>query len=226
MMHNHNSVRLWWLALAAALVPFLTIHLTFVVSVLEGYISMCVPYWDSCTSISRTGRHGTAYFIFKGSMLPAAIVGIVFWYGNRVWLSQLGLRSASTAWVPWLGLVAGLALILYTVALGHEGDGFNLMRRIGVVLYLSLTFLCELLVSAALRQHPAWHRQGQYLLGICQLTLLVGIVSVLLNGLAPEVYSRTDDAFEWVFALLINVHAFWLALLWRRSDFHVRFWVA
>lgn len=225
-MHNDNSVRLWWLALCAALVPFLTIHLTFLVSVLEGHISMCVPYWDSCTSISRTGRHGTAYFIFKGTMLPAAIVGVLFWYANRAWLGQLGLRSVGTACVPWLGLVAGLALVIYTVALGHEGEGFNLMRRIGVVLYLSFTFLCELLISGALRQHPVWHRQGQYLLGICQLTLVVGVVSVVLNGLAPGLYSRTDDAFEWVFALLINVHAFWLALLWRRSDFRVRFWVA
>ena len=224
-MHNHNSVRLWWLALGAALVPFLTIHLTFLVSVLEGYVSLCVPYWDSCTSISRTGRYGTAYFIFKGAMLPAAIVGILFWYGNRAWLDQLGLRSAGAAWVPWLGLVAGLALGIYTVALGHEGDGFNLMRRIGVVLYLSLTFLCELLISAALRQHPTWSCKGRRLLGLCQLTLAIGILSVLLNALAPDLYRRTDDAFEWVFALLINVHALWLALLWRKSGFRVRFWV-
>jgi len=224
-MYNPNSVRLWWLALGAALVPLLTIHLTFFVSVIEGYVSFCIPYWDSCTSISRTGRHGTAYFIFKGTMLPAAIVGVLFWWGNRVWLAQLGLRSTSVAWVPWLGLVAGLALGAYTVALGHEGDGFNLMRRIGVVLYLSLTFLCELLISGALRLHPSWSRPARGLLGLCQLTLAVGILSVLLNAFAPELYRRTDDAFEWVFALLINVHALWLALLWRRSRFRVRFWV-
>lgn len=224
-MHNNNSVRLWWLALGASIVPLLTIHLTFLVSVLEGHISFCVPYWDSCTSISRTGRHGTAYFIFKGTMLPSAIVGILFWYGNRAWLGQLGLRSAGTAWVPWLGLVAGLALGIYTVALGHEGDGFNLMRRIGVVLYLSLTFLCELLISGALRQHPTWGNQGRRLLAVCQLTLAVGILSVLLNALAPDLYRQTDDAFEWIFALLINVHALWLALLWRRTGFRVRFWV-
>ncbi|WP_375170456.1 hypothetical protein [Marinobacter sp.] len=225
-MNDQNSIPLWWLALAAALVPMLTIHLTFLVSAMEGHVAWCVPYWDSCTSISRTGRHGTAYFLFKGTMLPSALLGILFWWCNARWLRQLGLTGAGIAWVPWLGLVACLALGFYTVALGHAGDGFYLIRRIGVVLYLSFTFLCELLISAALRQHPVWRWHGRGLLGVCQLTLAVGILSVLINGLAPELYRRTDDAFEWVFALLINLNALWLAWLWRISRFRARFWAS
>ncbi|MBW0148444.1 hypothetical protein [Marinobacter arenosus] len=224
-MKDPNSVRLWWLALAAGLIPMLTIHLTFVVSVLEGHVSFCIPYWDSCTSISKTGRQGTSYFIFKGAMLPAALLGLLFWWFNGRWLRQLGVRSAAVVWVPWLGLIASAALAAYTVALGHEGEGFNLMRRIGVVLYLSLTFLCELLISAALREHPVWRADSKWLLGLCQLTLAIGILSVILNGVAPVLYSRTDNAFEWVFALLINVHALMLARLWRKSRFRIRFWV-
>lgn len=45
---------------------------------------------------------------------------------------------------------------LWWLALGHAGDGFSLVRRVGVVLYFSLTFICELLVSAGLRSHPLW----------------------------------------------------------------------
>lgn len=224
-MNDSNGVRLWWLALAAALIPLLTIHITFFVSALEGHVAWCVPYWDSCTSISRTGRHGTSYFIFKGTMLPAAVLGMLFWWFNGLWLRQLGVRSAAVSWVPWLGLIACTALGAYTVALGHEGEGFNLIRRTGVVLYLSLTFLCELLISAALRGHPLWCVHGKRLLALCQLTLAIGLLSVILNGVAPAFYSRTDDAFEWVFALLINLHALWLAWLWRQSRFRVRFWI-
>lgn len=223
-MADHRSFPLWWLALAASLVPLLTIHITFTVSVLEGQIGFCNPYWDSCTSISRTGRYGTSYFIFKGTMLPAALLGILFWWLNSRWLRQLGIHTRGVAWIPWLGLVASISLGAYTLALGHEGDGFNMIRRTGVVLYFSLTFICELLVTAGLRGHPQWERTGSRLLNLCQLALGVGILSVILNGVAPEFYSQKDDAFEWILAVLINAHALWLALLWRRSRFRARLW--
>ena len=215
---------LWWLALAAGLIPLLTIHATFSVSVLEGHVSLCMPYWDSCTSISRTGRYGTSYFIFKGTMLPAAVLGILFWWLNGRWLRQLGVHTRGVLWLPWLGLIACLALGVYTLALGHAGDGFHLMRRIGVVLYFSLTFICQLLISAGLRSHLLWRHTGSRLLNLCQLTLGVGILSVILNGVVPDFYSRKDDAFEWILALLINLHALWLAWLWRKSHFRVRLW--
>ena len=43
--------------------------------------------------------------------------------------------------------------------------------------------------------------------------------AVILTTVVPDWYSQKDDAFEWVLALLINLHALWLALLWRRSGF-------
>ncbi|MBO6850711.1 MAG: hypothetical protein JJ867_09640 [Marinobacter sp.] len=224
MTGKSSSVSLWWLALAAGLIPLLTIHATFAVSVLEGHVSLCMPYWDSCTSISRTGRYGTSYFIFKGTMLPAAVLGILFWWLNGRWLRQLGVHTRGVLWLPWLGLIACLALGVYTLALGHAGDGFHLMRRVGVVLYFSLTFICQLLISAGLRSHPLWRHTGSRLLNLCQLTLVVGILSVILNGVVPDFYSRKDYAFEWILALLINLHALWLAWLWRKSRFRVRLW--
>lgn len=224
MANGRQETSLWWLALAAGLIPLLTIHATFAISVMEGYVSWCIPYWDSCTSISRTGRYGTSYFIFKGTMLPAALLGMLFWWLNGQWLRQLGVDSRSVAWIPWLGLVACVALAAYTLALGHEGDRFNLVRRIGVVLYFSLTFIAELLISGALKSHPRWHSDGKNLLRLCELTLAVGILSVILTAVVPHIYSKIDDAFEWVLALLINLHALWLALLWRKSRFRARLW--
>jgi hypothetical protein len=217
-----RSVPLWWLALAAALIPLLSIHATFAVAVFEGYVSWCVPYWDSCTSISRTGRHGTAYFIFKGAMLPAALLGILFWWLNSLWLLQLGAPGRGQLWIPWLGLVACVALAAYTLALGHEGEGFNLIRRIGVVLYFSLTYIAQLLISSALKDHPHWHQSGKRLLWLSEVTLAVGFLSVILTAAAPDLYSQIDNAFEWILALLINLHALWVALLWRQSSFRAK----
>lgn len=224
MVLKRNGIELWWLALAAGLLPLLTIHTTFAVSVLEDHIAWCLPYWESCTSISKTGRHGSAYFIFKGTMLPAALLGILFWWLNAAWLRQLGCQARGLAWLPWLGLVAGLALAAYTLALGHGGDTFNLIRRVGVVLYFSLTFINQLLLSAALRAHASWGKTGHRLLWLCQLSLLIGVFSVILDGVAPVFHERLEDAFEWVLALLLNLHALWVAVLWRRSDFVARLW--
>lgn len=219
MNNGKDVIPLWWLAMAATLTPLITIHLTFAVSVIEGHVPFCIPYWDSCTSISRTGRHGTSYFIFKGAMLPAALLGILFWFLNARWLQQLGVASRGRAWVPWLGLVACLSLAAYVLALGHEGEGFNLIRRVGVVLYFSLTYIAQLMISSALSAHARWRRSGRRLLWLCESALAVGVLSVILNAVAPELYSRTDDAFEWILALLINLHAIWIAVLWKRSGF-------
>ena len=54
--------------------------------------------------------------------------------------------------------------------------------------------------------------------------LAVGILSVILTAAVPALYSQLDNAFEWVLALLINLHALWVALLWRQSSFRARLW--
>lgn len=215
-----SGLPLWWLALAAALLPMITIHLTYLVSALEGFVDWCLPYLQSCTSISRTGRHGTAYFIFKGVMLPAAVAGLLFWWLNPRWLRHLGADSERLGWLTLLGVVACLALVLYTLALGHAGDGFRLLRRTGVVLYFSLTFLAQLLLSGALCDVPGWQTQGRRLRSLCLLTLTVAMATVVLQAAAYDFYQSIEDGFEWCIALLLNLHALWVALLWRRSHFH------
>lgn len=216
---KETTIPLWWIAITTALIPLITIHTTFIVSAMEGYVDWCVPYWDSCASISRTGRHGTSYFIFKGTMLPAALLGMTFWWLNARWLRTLGTAGKSPAWLPWLGLVAGIALGAYTLALGHRGDEFQLIRRIGVVLYFALTFIAQLLLSASLQTVHRWSQSGRYLLKLCQMVLAVGLVSVAMDGVAPVLHERFEDAFEWVLALMINLHALWVAILWRRTRF-------
>ena len=43
--------------------------------------------------------------------------------------------------------------------------------------------------------------------------LAVGILSVILTAAVPALYSQLDNAFEWVLALLINLHALFAFLL-------------
>jgi hypothetical protein len=217
-MNNSVTVpRIWWLALASALLPFLTIHLSFVVSVLEGHGRWCFPYWETCTSISKTGRHGTGYFIFKGGMIPTAVLLFLFWGLNRAWLRSLGLSAGAA--LPWLGVVSSLSLLVYTLSLGHVGDVFYLLRRTGVVGWFGLTWIAQLQLGAILRHHVRWRAAGQGLLTLSLLTLLLALSSLVLLLLWPERHDDLENAYEWSLALLLDIHAFATALLWQRSGF-------
>ena len=209
--------RLWLLALLCAAIPFLTIHLSFLVSALEGNVRWCFPYWETCSSISRAGRYGTAYFIFKGGMIPACVLLALFWWLNRAWLQLLGLAAGNA--LPWLGLVSSLALLMYTLALGHAGDTFYLMRRAGVIGWFGLTFIAQLQLGACLRRHPRWGTAGLRLVQLSMVTLAIGLLSVLAGLIVPERHDELENAFEWTLALLLNIHGFSVAMLWRRSGF-------
>lgn len=62
------------IALLAATLPFFAVHLTWLLAASYGLVEWCNPYIDSCTSISATGRHAPASYVFRATMLPAAVV--------------------------------------------------------------------------------------------------------------------------------------------------------
>ncbi|MCG8393014.1 MAG: hypothetical protein MI745_08015 [Pseudomonadales bacterium] len=214
-----THVRLAPLAWATALLPLVTMHVCYLLSASEQLIPWCLPWFEGCSSISRASRSGTAYFVFKGMMLPACVLMVLFWLGNRYWLHQQGV--APRVWW-WLGMGSAVLLALYTVVLGHIGETFHLLRRIGVTGFFGLTYLAQLGLSSSLRQ-GLWPRWGQRLLMLCGFTLLVGIASVILGAIWPEWYDTMEDGFEWSLAVLINVHSLLVAWLWQRSGFAMRF---
>ncbi len=215
--HSQNLPHIWLLALACAVLPFLTVHCSFAMSVIEGYMQWCIPYWEACTSISRTGRHGTGYFIFKGGMIPTTVLLILFWGLNRIWLRSLGLSAGAA--LPWLGLVSSLSLLIYTLSLGHAGDTFHLLRRAGVLGWFGLTWIAQLQLGAGLRHHPRWAVAGQRLVNLSMFMLLLALSSLVVSLLWPERHDELENAWAWCLALLLNIHVFVTALLWKRSGF-------
>jgi hypothetical protein len=61
-----------WLPLIAGIVPFVGIHVCYVIAVKYGVLPACIPYVDGCTSISATGRYPPASFLFRAIELPVA----------------------------------------------------------------------------------------------------------------------------------------------------------
>lgn len=218
--------RLVW---AQALLPFVTIHLTYLVSAFHGQVEWCVPYWESCTSISATGREVPAKFLFKLGMIPAALIAIALWWLTAQWRRQAAPTShaRSLALLPWIGAAAAIFLILYTVTLGEEGEAAGTLRRSGVILAFALTYLAQLLMTrllgelATARADPwlqAWHAR---LLALMVLLLCVGLLSLALDAALGPRYDEVEDAFEWVMALLLNLYFAGLALVLRREGVSV-----
>lgn len=201
-----------YLALALAVLPTVFINITYLIAAGEGHVPRCIPYWESCTSISATGRQGTAFFFFKLTMVPMA--GLYWWYWREanLQLNRLGYRGRV---IVRLGTVAVLALVCYTLALGALGDSFRLTRRIGIILYFTFTYLCQLLIVHQLgRQGVADHnRHWQQCLLL--LILGIGLLTLALDAILPN-YDDYEDAFEWTVALILHLNFLLAAIGWYR----------
>ncbi len=218
------------LALLAAVLPFAAVHLTWLVAASHGLVEWCNPYIDSCTSISATGRHPPASYVFRATMLPAAVVLAMYWWCNYSWLRSLqpgGAGSRSLRWMLALGLLACLGLVLYVTVLGESGVGWRLQRRAGTVLFFSFTFLSQLLFSAQLKvlapRLPQVQGLARGMWLVCCLLLALGVLTVVLQAWDGVMYKSVEDAFEWVLSLLIQTNFLLGYLVWRRVGWQLHF---
>jgi len=211
---SRSSRQLILLALLLGSLPIVAININYLLAASEGHVPWCVPYWDSCTSISATGRAGTAFFFFKATMLPLALVYFLYWRHANRHLSKLGYKGRT---IEILGLVAVVGLACYILALGAVGDNFRLTRRIGIILYFGLTYLCQLLIVYrldTLKVPDPTKIWQQRLLG---LILLIGLATLVLD-LALSNYDDYENAFEWNIGLLVHFNFLIAAYGWHKSQ--------
>ncbi|MFV0275677.1 MAG: hypothetical protein ACK5HY_00595 [Parahaliea sp.] len=211
---NPRPVALW-----AALLPFLGIHLSYLVAASHGAVDWCLPYVDSCTSISATGRQPPASYLFRATLLPAAAVLFAYWWLNHAWLGVLLPCSRARHWMLGLALVASLGLVAYVSVLGEAGEHWRRQRRIGVVLFFSFSYLCQLLLVAQLRRAgplaPGLRRLVDSMLAVCVLLLLLGLATVAWDAWDERSYKAVEDAFEWNLSLLLQANVLLGYFLWR-----------
>lgn len=201
------------LALLLATLPTLAINLNYLIAAWQATVPWCNPYWDSCTSISATGREGAAFYFFKFTMLPIALLYWWYWQSASATLSGHGYQGRS---IVLLGRIAVLALTVYVICLGLVGDNFQLARRIGIIFYFTLTYLCQLLILYQLGKlrvpHPGRRWQALLLL----LILAIGLLTLALDAVRDD-YDAMEDAFEWNIALLLHCNFLLAALGWYRA---------
>ena len=188
--------------LLIGVLPIVAINITYLVSASEGYVPWCIPYWDSCTSISATGRSGTAFYIFKATMIPAALLLIWYWVLAVRKLNRFG-NTGHTILV--IGIIGAIFLIVYTIALGATGDMSRFQRRIGIIIFFTFTYLAQLLFTYRVGKLALADPTRPIQLILCSTVLAIGLLTLILD-FTLENYDDYEDAFEWVISLLLQCY--------------------
>lgn len=208
-------------SLGCALLPFLTVHLCYLLAASYGQVEWCIPYVDSCTSISATGRQPPAAYVFRGLMLPSAMLMMVFWWLHWAWLGSQNVHGRARTAMLILGVTSCIGLILYVTVLGEPGHLWRLQRRVGTILFFSFTFLAQLLLAGQLRSMDTKDLRmkplGTRLLRNCQLMLAIGMFSVIVQSVSEAWHDTIEDAIEWQLALLLQVNFLFTVTLWWRK---------
>ena len=213
-------MRLWPLPLAAGLAPAIAISVAFWISVAEGYVVPCNPFFDGCVSLSRAARHGLANHVFRAILLPAAALQAITWILCATWLRRLGATGSSPGWLPWLGTLAAVFVVVYGTFLGSEGPAYQWMRRYGITVYFGCTFLGMLVAT----RHLPWARWRGWLGAMLAITLAMGLANYFLAPwLGAETKNRVENILEWFAGLAFTSYFCALAWLWRRTSFDSSF---
>lgn len=216
-----------WLPATIAVLPTATIVVCYRLSAANGYIPDCNPLLEGCTSVSSAGRHGAAYWLFKLGVLPTALLMAVFWRWCRAWVLSLGLGdSTGLKAMRWLGTISAAFLVLYVVFLGSSGEVYAFLRRFGVTIHFSFSYLAQILLLNRL-----WNarRAGRLPLPDALTTVMFALTLVCfamaLYSLPVGVVIADPDnviinVIEWNFAIALIGWYLLPALAWRHTSAH------
>jgi hypothetical protein len=225
-------MQLQFIPLISAMLPAIAVHLCYLLAAHFGHVPWCFPYIDSCASISAAGRENPENYIFRASIIPTAVLMMVYWKLSYEWFKTLKSKmTICNRAMLYCGVIACFGLILYTTTLGSIGEVYNVQRRIGVTLFYVLTFLAQLIMTSQIAfvvkagRSVISRRIYQGLLAICLAILTLGIISILLPVFYKD-HQSVQDSFEWVLTLLILMHFFVTYFAWKDSGFKATFAVS
>lgn len=207
-------------------VPIIAVHGAYFIGLWEDVAYQCNPYVHGCTTISRAAREGNAIFLFRGLMMPVAVLLIIFWYLQSIWLEQIRHKSQRSVFI--LGAIGALFLILYVDFLGTEGDFNRFMRRYGIIFYFGLTVLAQVISLTSLNklgkqldQKIRRYMNMQIIFfGVC---CLLGIANLVADVIGFSNSREIENVIEWNFALFMSLYFPLAAMMWKRSEFRWQF---
>jgi hypothetical protein len=218
------------LPIVVGLVPIVTVFTCYSIAIETAGLPACNPFLDGCTSVSATGRHPPASYLFKATMLPQSILLSAYWLFNVLWLRALqraaGLPATGGRTVGVLGVTGSLFLILYVTFLGTEQPFYEFMRRYGVYLYFALNVFAQLVLAyKVLPLARRWPDTPLLALVRTQLVLgwipfALGVLNLVLKAVLED-SGPVESRIEWIFAILMQAYFVITWFCWRETGFGV-----
>ena len=196
--------------LLVSIIPFIAIHLSFILSVQNEYLALCNPYIDGCYSISRVARQPSSIIIFKILMLISAFSLFFLW--PRLF------KPNYNKMLILIGRVGSLFLIAYIVALGEEGFLYELMRRFGVFIFYIFTLISQWVFTfnAHIRKRIFFHKN--FLINIIVFLQFLAFLLAIPFFLFAKNYGYIENIIEWWITLLITLWFFINFIYYKKND--------
>ena len=179
------------ISLIIFLVPIITIDISYIISSFFGYVDWCLPIIDGCTSISKVGRYGISFYLYKILVIPSVILMMYFWL-------KVYLDIYKNVFLLLLSLVACIFLIIYLIALGFDGSIYRFMREVGIFVFFVFMPLCQIWLTISTPSDTIKTKFFLYLL----ILLFIGFCFVYFYIL-PLDNDNYENIIEWNFAFCI-----------------------
>ena len=196
--------------LLVSIIPFIAIHLSFILSVQNEYLSLCNPYIDGCYSISRAARQPSSIIIFKVLMLISALFLFFLW--PRLF------KPNYNKLLILIGRLGSLFLIAYIVALGEEGFFYEIMRRFGVFIFYIFTLISQWVFTFSTQMRIRRFFLKNFLINIIVFLQFLAFLLAIPFFIFFKNYGYIENIIEWWITLLITLWFFINFIYYKKND--------
>ena len=212
------------LPLWAALLPFVTFNVCYLIAISLDHLPACIPYLSGCTSVSSTGRVAPESLIFRAGMLPSAAILVLFWHRCGTFLQLGGQSPSRLVALRVVGVIAALSLVLYAVTLGLREDEYRFLRRVGIDGFALSNLVAQVLFISLYRpmRIDATRKLFRGLVIFCVALPLFGIAAEVAKWAGAPRHAANNivawNAFVFLCAYFIVV-----GRVWRQHGFSSQF---
>lgn len=186
-------------------------------SYLGEVVPWCIPHIEGCTSISRTGRYGISFYLFKLTMTPVAILAFVYWLDMARWNKISAPTGHFLNLAPTiLGCLGAIALLMQMTFLGIECGVCRTIRSNSTSAFFLLTFFAQWLVWFRIRKQSerTWVPKLYFIL--CTLLSIDLVLFVTVPNFVENT-SALENSIAWRTSYLIALAPAISAFGWPRA---------
>lgn len=214
-MTTRAQSQLAFLALTAAVLPFVTFNTSYLIAASLEHVPTCFTYFEGCTSVSSTGRQSPETWLFKTGVLTLAIVLALHWHRSAAFLRAKGLSGLAANMLRGVAFVSVVALTIYAITLGLSDEHFGKLRRIGTHGFAFGSWITQIIFVIFYRPYriDATRRLFRWLVAAVVGLLLVGIASEIAKSLGMP-RRATNNIAAWNAFLMLSAFYAILARIW------------